>query len=424
MVGQGDPNSLPPRWVRGWLEGSRAVGPFYFLTYAAVAVLGQFVSVYLRDLGFSYSAIGSLAAVTAVCGAASQSCMGAASDLVRRRAPFISAGALLLACIYLAYPTARALPTFLLMHALAGVFSYTALTAAAALALDLAPAGRVSRSFASARIWGSVGYVLAMLSIVAWPALLEPPRMFYAGAVFHAAAGLSVLAVGREAYAGSRAVVSIASGLALARHPRVAALLTFCFLYWVSLQGSFSLVALFIKHLGGGRAMMAGAWIVAATIEIPFMLWLARSSDRRGRRPVLLLASLALPLRLLLYSAVQDPRLVLPIQALHGVTFGVTAVAPLSYMNDIVSERLRASGQGLLNVCLASASAVGPLLAGALGDRMGLHRAFQALCVPAVAALAVLLAAVPESKGMKEPIGMAEEEGELEPLSRASRPSA
>jgi len=405
--------------VRGWLTGSQAVGPFYFLTYAAVAVLGQFVSVYLRDLGFSYSAIGTLAAVTAVCGAASQSCVGAVSDVVRRRSPFITGAALLLAGVYLAYPLARALPTFLVIHALAGVFSYTALTTAAALALDLAPMGRVSRSFASARIWGSVGYVLAMLSIVAWPALLEPPRMFYAGAVFYAAAGLSALAVGRDVASGSSRAVRVTSGLALLRHPRVAALLAFCFLYWVSLQGSFSLIALFIKDLGGGRAMMAGAWIVAATIEIPFMLWLARSSDKHGRRPVLLLASLALPLRLLLYSAVRDPRLVLPIQALHGVTFGVTAVAPLSYMNDIVSERLRASGQGILNTCLAAASAVGPLLAGALGDWMGLHRAFLGLCLPALAALVILLAAVPESKGTGLPIG-AEEEGR-EPLGRVSR---
>ncbi|MGQ9524565.1 MAG: MFS transporter [Armatimonadota bacterium] len=413
---------MPCRLFRSRLAGSQAVGPFYFLTYAAVAVLGQFVSVYLRDLGFSYSAIGALSAVTAACGALSQGWVGAFSDIVRRRWPFITGGALLLSTVYLIYPMARAFPSFLALHALAGVFSYTALTAAAALALDLALPGRVSRSFASARIWGSVGYVLAMLSIVASPALLEPPRMFLAGAAFYAAAGLSILAVRSETGPGTSRMASMTSGLALLKHPIVTALLAFCFLYWVSLQGSFSLVALFIKHLGGGRAMMAGAWIVAATIEIPFMLWLARCSDKYGRRPVLLLASLALPLRLLAYSAVSDPRLVLPIQALHGVTFGVTAVAPLSYMNDIVAERLRASGQGLLNTCLAAASAVGPFLAGALGDWVGLHRAFLALCVPAIAALAILAAAVPESRGTLSPIG-AEPQGGKEPLKQASRRS-
>jgi PPP family 3-phenylpropionic acid transporter len=374
------------------------VGPFYLFTYAAVAVLGQFVSVYLRDLGFGYATIGALSAIAATAGALSQSIAGAASDAVRRRTPFVLCASALLGCLYLVYPYARSVFSFAALHAAAGLLSYTALTAAASLVLDLAPAAETSRSFASARVWGSIGYVAAMVSIVIWPELLEPPKMFYAGAAFYFAAGLAVL-VAREsgAFVQERRV-SMRAGLFLLRQRRVVVLLSFCFLYWVALQGSFSLVALYVKYLGGGRAMMASAWIVAATIEMPFMLWLARLSDKSGRRPVLLVAAAALPLRLVAYAFAVEPWHVLPVQALHGVTFGIMVVAPMAYMNDIVPDKLRASGQGLVNACLAASSAIGPLLAGILGDVVGLRGAFLGLCVFAVAAAFVLLLLVPESR--------------------------
>ncbi|MGC8834783.1 MAG: MFS transporter [Armatimonadota bacterium] len=374
------------------------VGPFYFFTYAAVAVLGQFVSVYLRDLGFGYATIGALSAIAATAGAISQSAAGAASDAVRRRTPFVLGASALLGCLYLIYPNARSVYSFAVLHAAAGLLSYTALTAAASLVLDLAPTAETSRSFASARVWGSIGYVAAMVSIVVWPELLSPPKMFYAGAAFYFAASMAVLVAGESGAFVQARRVSMRTGLLLLRQRRVFVLLLFCFLYWVALQGSFSLVALYVKDLGGGRAMMASAWIVAATIEMPFMLWLARLSDKSGRRPVLLVATAALPLRLVAYAFAREPWHVLPVQALHGVTFGIMVVAPMAYMNDIVPDKLRASGQGLVNACLAASSAIGPLIAGILGDVVGLRGAFLGLCAFAVAAAFVLLFLVPESR--------------------------
>lgn len=374
------------------------VGPFYFFTYAAVAVLGQFVSVYLRDLGFGYATIGALSAIAATAGAVSQSAAGAASDALRRRIPFVLGASALLGCLYLIYPNARSVYSFAALHAAAGLLSYTALTAAASLVLDLAPSAETSRSFASARVWGSIGYVAAMASIVIWPELLAPPKMFYVGAAFYFTAGMAVLVARESSIFVQGRRVSMRAGLFLLRQRRVVVLLSFCFLYWVALQGSFSLVALYVKHLGGGRAMMASAWIVAAAIEMPFMLWLARLSDKSGRRPVLLVAAAALPLRLVAYALAKEPWHVLLAQALHGVTFGIMVVAPMAYMNDVVPDKLRASGQGLVNACLAASSAIGPLIAGILGDVVGLRGAFLGLCAFAVAAAFVLLFLVPESR--------------------------
>lgn len=379
-------------------DGPLAVGPFYFLSYAAVAVLGQFVSVYLRDLGLAYGAIGALSATAAGCGAVTQTLIGPVSDRMRKRVPFALGATSLLAATYALYPAARNYPTLLLLHLCIGFFNYTALTAAASLTIDLAPANAVSRAFAGTRIWGSIGYVVAMLSIVMWPALLEPPRMFYFGAVCYVMAGLSLALVSERSTASHGVRPSLRTGAKLLRQPKVAMLLTFCTLYWVAMQGGFSMIALFIKSLGGGRALMAGSWMVAAIVEIPFMLWLASRSDRMGRRPVLMIAAVALPVRLIAYWAVHDPRWVLLVQTLHGLTFGVTAVAPLAYMNDVVPAHLRASGQGLLNACLAASSAAGPLVAGLVSDRLGIGGAFMALALPATAALIVLLLALPESR--------------------------
>jgi len=77
---------------------------------------------------------------------------------------------------------------------------------------------------------------------------------------------------------------------------------------------------------------------IAAVPEVPFMIYLGALSDKIGRKPLLVAALFSYPLRLFLYTVVSNAYLILPIQLLHGLTFGVLYVAAIAFISDITSE--------------------------------------------------------------------------------------
>ena len=65
-------------------------------------------------------------------------------------------------------------------------------------------------------------------------------------------------------------------------------------------------------------------------------------------KTTLLITIFALALRMLLYSAVKNPQAALLIELLHGVSWSLFWVVCVEYVNSLVREDWRATGQSLL----------------------------------------------------------------------------
>jgi PPP family 3-phenylpropionic acid transporter len=179
-------------------------------------------------------------------------------------------------------------------------------------------------------------------------------------------------------------------------------LLIFYFFYYTALTGASSNVNLLVKALGGSNRMVSFSYATSAGIEIPFMLIMGILSDRVGRRPLLFIASLALPIRMLLYSLARVPTSIIGIQTMHSVTFAIIAVIPVVYINDLVSQEERGTAQGMLNMTTAFASAFGPFLAGYIADMVGISKMFIYLMAIALFATIVVIVFLEESR--QEPL--------------------
>ena len=86
------------------------------------------------------------------------------------------------------------------------------------------------------------------------------------------------------------------------------------------------------------------------------------------------------PLRLFLYTVVSHPYLILPIQLLHGLTFGVLYVASVAFVSDIASES-RGTALGLYNTASYGGSAAGSAIAGVISDGHGLINMYRFMTV-------------------------------------------
>jgi MFS family permease len=132
---------------------------------------------------------------------------------------------------------------------------------------------------------------------------------------------------------------------------------------------------------------MAVYVIVAQFTMIPVALWAGSLADQSGRRRLLLIACVTLPVRAVLCALVTDPRGLMLAEVLDGVSSGLIGVAVPVVVADLTwgSGRTQ-TALGGLNTLQGLGGALSGLLGGLLVTELDWHGAFLALAVPAVAA--------------------------------------
>ena len=163
----------------------------------------------------------------------------------------------------------------------------------------------------------------------------------------------------------------------------------------------FNLANGYMLSLVGQRLVASGhnatGWIavyviVAQLTMIPVALWAGSRADQAGRRRLLLIACLALPLRAIFCAMVTDPTLLIGAEVLDGISSGLIGVAvPL-----VVADLTWGSGRtqtalGALNSLQGVGGALSGLVGGTLVSLFNWNEAFLALAVPAVLAAALAL---------------------------------
>jgi MFS family permease len=165
------------------------------------------------------------------------------------------------------------------------------------------------------------------------------------------------------------------------------------------LAGSLALFNLangYMLSLVGQRLVATGhdatGWIsvyviVAQFTMIPVALWAGSLADQSGRRRLLLIACITLPLRAVLCAMVTDPRWLIVAEVLDGVSSGLIGVAVPVVVADLTwgSGRTQ-TALGALNSLQGLGGALSGLFGGMLVTLLDWHGAFLALAVPAVAA--------------------------------------
>jgi MFS family permease len=132
---------------------------------------------------------------------------------------------------------------------------------------------------------------------------------------------------------------------------------------------------------------MAVYVIVAQFTMIPVALRAGSRADQAGRRRLLLIACMTLPLRAVFCAIVTDPGLLMAAEVLDGISSGLIGVAVPVVVADLTwgSGRTQ-TALGALNSLQGLGGALSGLVGGMLVSWLDWHGAFLALAVPAVAA--------------------------------------
>ncbi len=377
---------------------------YYFFTFAAIGFSTPFLPLYWKALGFRYFHIGILSAVSAGTGALLLLPAGAASDRRQSRHPFVLAGSLMAALIFLAYPHVRRFGVFVPLQAVLGGASTVSVAITSALGVDVFSRAREGRSFAAVRAWGTVGFILTMGVVYLQPAIGEGGRFFPLAAALYAAAALSILLVSRpDTRLAVRQIDAAGARRLLADRNTAAFVLVYLFGYMALMPATGNL-SLYLRSLQPAPppSVVPLAYAISALCELPFLLGMGWAADRFGRILPLRVCFLVLPVRLALYALIPRVPVALLLQATHGLTFSVLAVVPFAFMADVSPRRYKATGQALLNAAGGISNTVGPLVGGRVADAVGIRELYLFLSGVALVGSALLFTRVREPRAPEE----------------------
>jgi PPP family 3-phenylpropionic acid transporter len=349
----------------------------WFFGLGAFGLSLPFFGLYLHEnAGLGGVRIGTVLALVPLVGMAVQPLWGQAADRSGARARLLVVIAVGGALGYAALFAARGFPALLAATALLAVFQTAFVPATVSVTFALArDAG--AHAFGLSRVWGTVGF---LLFVVAFPYGLDAVQrarglaavpggpsepglelMFAVAGAAILAAGVAALRLPREGAVAVRAPRG--DWQRLARHGPYLRVLGFAFAGYVCLQGPLNLFPVFVRARGGSLDSVSEMWVPMLVLEIPLVALSGASLERVGARGLLAIGVLAGGVRWLACGLTSGLDWVYPVQVLHGVSVaGFVLGAPL-YVEAVVPERLRSTGQGLLTMLGASLGGIASNLA-------------------------------------------------------------
>jgi MFS family permease len=387
------------------VAASRGLDYFNLFVANVQTGFGPFIAVYLSGQKWTQTAIGVALSVGTVSSMASQVPAGALVDAIRNKTRVAAFSVLVFtasALMFAIYP----IPLLVyLAEVLHGISSCTLGPAIAAMSLALAGrfamAVRLGRNARYAAVGNGVGAAL----MGACGQYLSERGVFYLTAALTLPALVTLLPLRRFSNARS-ATQSAASAEPKARVLEVLTdrrLLVFCgcaMLFTFANAPLLMLISGTLSARGGNPSLLIGACIVLPQIIVALASpAVGRFADRHGRRLVLIIGFIMLPLRALVFSTTSNSVLVIGVQVLDGIAgagFGI--LVPL-----VVSDVAARSGHfnlslGAVGFAIGIGSTVSTSAAGWIADHFGIRHAFYFLASVGLAAVLLAVFAMPETR--------------------------
>jgi MFS family permease len=391
------------------LQTGRALDLFNLFVANIQTGFGPFIAVYLASQSWTQTSIGFALSIGTVAAMASQVPAGALVDAMpnkTRVAAFSVMAFTACALMFAIYP----IPLFVyLAEILHGLSSCTLGPATAAMSLVIA--GRFGMGLRLGRNarFSAIGNGVGALLMGACGQFVSERAVFYLTAVLTLPALLALrplrnVAIAKIEPKGATAKTG-QSGLLQVLSNR--GLLVFCacaMLFTFANAPTLMLVSGTMTQKVGNPSLLIAACIVIPQIIVALASPLVgRQAEQRGRRFVLLVGFCALPVRCLIFAFSSNPWVVLASQTLDGIggaCFGV--MVPLIVSDVAARSRYFNLSLGVIGFGVGVGGTLSTPFAGWLADHFGARSAYFALTAVGVAAIALVLFAMPETRPKRE----------------------
>ena len=370
---------------------------FYLFYFALLGATAPFLALYFHHLGFSSARIGELVAIPMLMRCVAPNIWGWLGDYTGRRLAIVRFGAV---CTLLSFSlifVSQSYAWLALVMALHAFFWHAVLPQFEVITLAHLR-GQTSR-YSQVRLWGSVGFILAVvalgrlfeaLSLDIYPAAIVLIMAGIIGASWWVPNAQPVATGDREAGDGF---------LRQLRSPGVLAFYACVALMQMSHGPYYTFLTLHLENLGYSRGVIGLLWALGVVAEVLMFMAMSRILTRFSVRRVLVASFLLAALRwLLLGSFAEFLWVLLFAQLLHAATFGSFHAAAIQFVQRSFGARQQGQGQALYAALAGSGGALGALYSGYSWNQLGPTLTFSIASLAALAAALVMALRLPEER--------------------------
>ena len=369
----------------------------WFCYFAAMGAFTLYAPLWYRDLGMSALAIGSIASLQAWTRVFAPYSWAWIADHSNDRARLMRLAGVL--CVLFALGLAlsgrwggAAVSACVALLFIANGAVIPMMEASLAHHLNLAAGGGAGARYGRARVWGSIGFMTAVLlfgtllhsfGIKVWPWLVLALWMLLAHSLWN-------LPLTNDPPHHEKAPVGT---LAVLRRPEVAWFFAGVFLTVLAHSSLYAFFSLFAVSFGMSESAIGLLWSVGVLVEIGFFWTQGHWFERLSMHNWLLLAAGVSALRFGAMAAFGHWIAVLVLtQMTHAITFAAQHAACITLVSRHFPGRLRGRGQALYTTLgYGLSGVVGGVGGGALIERWGYPAVFWAASVSALLSMLCLL---------------------------------
>lgn len=361
---------------------------FLFSYYATNTIIISYLPLYLKHKDLTSTEVGWVLAIGPLATILAQPFWGYLSDkyqTVKKILVICISGMLIASIIFFQM---NALIAILLS---AGVFYFFS-TSIGALGDSLAQrrAFELKVSFGTIKTWGSVGFAISSLIIGAVLAKVGVQYMIIPYLIFGVFA--LVFAFKLKDVVVNTEPVQLSDVKQMFKNKPYVFFLIFIIFICVSHRANDSFVGLYIVELGGSESLVGLAWFVGVISEA--IIFAFAGFWFRKYHPIVfvIIAAALYSVRWILVSSISSPYMVIALQSMHGLTFGVFYLASFDYIARMVPSSLQSTGHLIFfSVFFGVSGIIGSLMGGSLIGTYGGTTLYQVISVFAFIGMILLM---------------------------------
>lgn len=377
------PNSPPPPATAHW-----RLSAWYFFYFAFIGAFAPYFTLYLQSLGLAAPAIGMLMSLMLAMRLLAPNLWTWLADRIGRKVMVIRISALLAMAGYGLFFVATGFWALFGAMALMSFFWSAALPMVEALTLRHLE-GR-TEEYGHVRLWGSIGFIVAVLGTGAWldQAPLDSLLWVNLGLLLGVLLCAALLA-DTSSPPPTDVSQSLLAGLL---RPEVVALLAACFFMSAAHSPFYVFFSIHLVDHGYDKTAVGLLWSLGVVAEIAVFVAMPRLMRAWPLRTILIGSFVLAVIRFLLIGWWADTTILLLLaQLLHGATFGAYHAAAVAAFNRWFPGRQQARVQALYgSISYGAGGMFGNIASGAVWDWLGPGSAFTLGAI--FAAVSVLLA--------------------------------
>ncbi len=335
------------------------------------AVYGTFIPVYLDNEGFNSFEVGTILSLGSVIAILAQPVWGIASDRAKSKNTMLQLMIIGSAVAIIFYPISKNYFFIIAIFSVFTFFKISIIPLSDTITLEYLDSS--SFKYGPIRMAGTISY--SCMAVLAGFLMKDNIRMIFP-LYFLICVGAFFNNLFLPKVKGHQTKENKVSFMYLFKNRMFVLMIIFNLIIMTSLNYYNTFFPIYIKRLGADNTLLGLSMFVAAMSEIPFLMFADRIVRKLGFCFSMILGGVAISIRWLLFSVVNNIFAVILVNSLHGATFIVFVFCMATYINKHVPRELKGSGQSLNGLVVFTLSRLGSVIGGGLSYKYGIQKTF------------------------------------------------